>query len=223
LKHAIGAAAAERVESGQHILLNDGSTTFHLATQLEGKGPLTVTSNSLAVITVLNGFPNIIIEIVGGTYNDTAYPLRGSLAEKMLRPWIRFRRLRVMAAIPWPVPRLSLRSKLLKKRTSRCNGPVLIRVSFCTGNAAHRTGGEQAWQHIDMGHKTAFKSITGGIFEFGFSDAILQMWGAFLYELKHSEPKSAFSGCVTPEETALSHRLFAASLESHKNKTTVAV
>ena len=34
-------------------------------------------------------------------------------------------------------------------------------------------GGEQAWQHIDMGHETAFKSITGSIFEFGFSDSIL--------------------------------------------------
>ena len=28
---------------------------------------------------------------------------------------------------------------------------------------------------IDMGRETALKSITGGIFEFGFSDAILQM------------------------------------------------
>ena len=45
------------------------------------------------------------------------------------------------------------------------------------------TGGEQVWGQIDMGYETAFKSITGGIFEFGFSDAILQMWAAFLYEL----------------------------------------
>jgi len=40
------------------------------------------------------------------------------------------------------------------------------------------TGGEQAWQVIDMGHEMAFKSITGGIFETGFSDSILQMWAA---------------------------------------------
>ncbi|MGD0900618.1 MAG: Gfo/Idh/MocA family oxidoreductase, partial [Thermoguttaceae bacterium] len=46
-------------------------------------------------------------------------------------------------------------------------------------------GGEQVWGRIDMGHDTAFKSITGGIFEFGFSDAILQMWAAFLAELTH--------------------------------------
>jgi len=38
------------------------------------------------------------------------------------------------------------------------------------------TVGEQAWTEVEMGHETAFKTITGGIFEFGFTDAILQMW-----------------------------------------------
>lgn len=84
-------------------------------------------------------------------------------------------------------------------------------------------GGEQAWQVIDMGHETTFTSITGGIFEFGFSDAILQMWAGYLHELTHGRPKTKFSGCVTPEEAALSHRLFTASLESHRKRTTVSV
>lgn len=85
------------------------------------------------------------------------------------------------------------------------------------------TGGEQVWQKIDMGHETAFKSITGGIFEFGFSDAILQMWAAFLYELEHDTPLKKFAGCVTPEEVAYSHRLFTAALESHYNTSTVVI
>jgi len=84
-------------------------------------------------------------------------------------------------------------------------------------------GGEQAWQQIDMGHEVAFKSITGGIFEFGFSDSILQMWAAYLYELVNGKPLKPFAGCVTPEETSLSHSLFTAALDSHKNKSTVAV
>jgi predicted dehydrogenase len=82
-------------------------------------------------------------------------------------------------------------------------------------------GKDQAWQHIDMGHETAFKSITGGIFEFGFSDSILQMWAAFLHELVHGKPLKKFAGCVTPEETALSHRLFTAALVSNRTGTTV--
>ena len=84
-------------------------------------------------------------------------------------------------------------------------------------------GGEQKWQKIDMGHESTFKSITGGIFEFGFSDAVLQMWAAFLYELEHSKPPKKFAGCVTPDEAAYSHRLFTAALKSNESSSTVVV
>ncbi len=84
-------------------------------------------------------------------------------------------------------------------------------------------GGEQIWGQIDMGHETAFKSITGGIFEFGFSDAILQMWASFLHELEHGRRVSLFAGCVTPDEAALSHRLFTAALESQRTSATIAL
>lgn len=84
-------------------------------------------------------------------------------------------------------------------------------------------GAEQVWQHIDMGHETAFKSITGGIFEFGFTDAILQMWAAFVYELVEGKPLNKFAGCVTPDETKMSHWLFTAALESQAKKTVIAV
>jgi len=82
-------------------------------------------------------------------------------------------------------------------------------------------GEEQIWQHIDMGYDTTFKTITGGIFEFGFPDAILQMWAAFVYELKNGKPISKFAGCATPEETALSHRLFTAAIKSNENHNVV--
>ena len=84
-------------------------------------------------------------------------------------------------------------------------------------------GGEQTWQQIDMGQETAFKTITGGIFEFGFSDAILQMWAGFIYELTSGKRLKRFAGCVTPEETALSHELFTAALESHRRSQVVRV
>ena len=79
----------------------------------------------------------------------------------------------------------------------------------------------QAWQCIDMGYEAAFKSITGGIFEFGFSDSVLQMWAAFVYELHHGKALSKFAGCATPAETALSHRLFTSALESQKQRAVV--
>ncbi len=80
-------------------------------------------------------------------------------------------------------------------------------------------GGEQSWQVIDMGHEMTYTSITGGIFEAGFSDSILQMWAAFLYELHHGQAPGKFAGCVTPDEVALSHELFTAALESEKNNS----
>lgn len=82
-------------------------------------------------------------------------------------------------------------------------------------------GGEQRWQKIDMGHEVPFKSITHSIFQFGVSDAILQMWAGFLYELDKGNPFTKFSGCVTPEETSLWHKLFTAALESQKSSSTV--
>ncbi len=82
-------------------------------------------------------------------------------------------------------------------------------------------GGEQVWGRVEVGHQGAFASITGAIFEFGFSDAILQMWAAFLHELEHGAPPSRFAGCATPQETAASHRLFTAALESHETGSTV--
>lgn len=84
-------------------------------------------------------------------------------------------------------------------------------------------GSEQTWGQIDMGMDTAYKSVTGGIFEFGFSDAIQQMWAGFCYELHHGKPITPFGGCVTPDEVALSHRLFTAALESQKQRSVVAV
>ena len=82
------------------------------------------------------------------------------------------------------------------------------------------SGGEQAWQEIDVGYTGAFKAVSGEIFEFGFPDAMLQMTAAYLHELAHGRPLRPSSGCVTPEETALSHRLFTAALRSHEHGST---
>jgi predicted dehydrogenase len=84
-------------------------------------------------------------------------------------------------------------------------------------------GGEQRWQKINMGQEVPFKSITHNIFQFGISDAILQMWAGFLYEFDKGKPFTRFSGCVIPEETTLWHRLFTAALKSHETGATVAL
>jgi predicted dehydrogenase len=81
----------------------------------------------------------------------------------------------------------------------------------------YHPGGAQEWHVADTPHQSAYPSVTGGIFEFGFSDAILQMWAAFCDELVNGREgmRQPFY-CATPEETALSHRLFTAALESQR-------
>jgi predicted dehydrogenase len=84
-----------------------------------------------------------------------------------------------------------------------------------------RRDGEQIWERIDLGYVSAFSTSTGGIFEFGLPDALLQMWAAFFAE-RAGQLGDRF-GCVKPEEALLSHKLFQAALESDEKKQAVAI
>jgi predicted dehydrogenase len=75
-------------------------------------------------------------------------------------------------------------------------------------------GREQAWSHLDVGSQSVWPTVTGPNFESGFSDAILQMWAAFLAE-RDGALGDRF-GCVTPQEAALAHQINRAALESHE-------
>ena len=85
-------------------------------------------------------------------------------------------------------------------------------------------GGEQAWQSVDLGYESAYPAITGKIFEFGFPDAMLQMWAAFLDQLVNGREgmRQPFY-CVTPEETRQHHRVLTAALESQRRGTVAKV
>lgn len=86
------------------------------------------------------------------------------------------------------------------------------------------SGGAQEWREVSVGYNPLFPAITGNIFEFGFTDAILQMWAAFLTELAGlALPKSLLAQAATPEEANLSHRLFTAALESQQQGSTVKI
>ena len=84
-------------------------------------------------------------------------------------------------------------------------------------------GSIQPWLQLDLGTESAYPTITGGIFEFGFSDAILQMWSAFLDELAHRDDMHGPFRCATVEETTVSHRVFTAALRSDRERSYVAL
>jgi len=84
-------------------------------------------------------------------------------------------------------------------------------------------GSSQEWHVQDLGSQSAYPSITGGIFEFGFSDSVLQMWAAFCDELAHPNAMRQPFFCVTPEETEQSHRLFTAALASQRTAQVISL
>jgi DeoR/GlpR family transcriptional regulator of sugar metabolism len=84
LKQKIGKAAASLVKDNEVILIDDGSTTFHLATSLENISPLTIYTNSLVLVTELSRFPAISLNILGGEISQESYSVSGSLTEKVL-------------------------------------------------------------------------------------------------------------------------------------------
>lgn len=104
----------------------------------------------------------------------------------------------------------------------------------------YQSGRPQAWQEAELGYDSVFKTVTGAIFEFGFTDAILQMWAAYVQELATIPPLVGEGGdrrepgrgeshspqlfiCATPDEALASHRLFTAALESQRTGQTVEV
>ena len=80
-------------------------------------------------------------------------------------------------------------------------------------------GREQTWQRVDASSQSAWPTVTGPIFETGFSDSILQMWASFLAE-REGLLGERF-GCATPEEARTAHGVAAAAGRSHELRTVV--
>jgi len=87
----------------------------------------------------------------------------------------------------------------------------------------YEPGGRQAWASEDLGYTPAYKAITGGIFEFGFPDAIQQMLAAFCDEVAQGADAEVPFGCATPRETRWTHEIFTAALESQRDRCTVEI
>lgn len=83
----------------------------------------------------------------------------------------------------------------------------------------YERGKEQWWRKTDLGFGTPFKSITGGIFEPGFPDLLMQMWAAYLAE--RAGLLDGRFGCATPDEAVAHHEVWAAALASHQEQRIV--
>ena len=84
MKQSIGNEAMKEVKQGDVLLINDGSTTFHLASCLKNCGRITVYTNSIAMIGEISRFSNVHLYILGGRYHSDLFYLGGSLMERVL-------------------------------------------------------------------------------------------------------------------------------------------
>lgn len=93
------------------------------------------------------------------------------------------------------------------------------RVEVFTVTDVPGIGREQVWQQLDAGSQSAWPTVTGGIFEFGFSDSILQMWAVYLAE-REGLLGDRF-GAATAQEAAATHEIYRAALRSHAEEALV--
>lgn len=82
-------------------------------------------------------------------------------------------------------------------------------------------GSTQSWNTEDLGYGSVFPAITGKIFEFGFADAIQQMWAAYLDELAGGTANGF--PCASPAEAADHHAVLTAALTSGLENRVVTV
>lgn len=77
-KRRIGRAAAKFVESGETIIIDSGSTTTEVATNLIDRQELTVITNALNIALNLGAVPSISVHMPGGQFKAPTLSLSGS-------------------------------------------------------------------------------------------------------------------------------------------------
>lgn len=77
-KSELGEYAASFVKDGQTVLIDSGSTTWHLANHLRSKQNITVITNDLQIALLLSECNNITLHVTGGVKVDSVYTLVGS-------------------------------------------------------------------------------------------------------------------------------------------------
>lgn len=84
LKEAIAACAAQRIEPGNNIVIDSGSTTMALARCLREHREITVMTNGLNIAWELTRAPGVELMLTGGVLDTQSLSLRGSQAAASL-------------------------------------------------------------------------------------------------------------------------------------------
>ena len=84
-KMRIGQLAAGMVEDGDHIIIDSGTTTQHIARHLAHRTNITVITNDMNVAAELRDAPKVKVIVTGGELYPSSYMLNGMFTEQVLR------------------------------------------------------------------------------------------------------------------------------------------
>ncbi|MBQ7565597.1 MAG: DeoR/GlpR transcriptional regulator [Oscillospiraceae bacterium] len=86
-KHTIGQLVSGLIEDGDHIMLDDSSTSLYIARHLKEKHKITVITNSIEIVQELSDVDGWTIMSTGGRLKPESLALVGSQAEEMIRKY----------------------------------------------------------------------------------------------------------------------------------------
>ncbi|MBB6671588.1 DeoR/GlpR family DNA-binding transcription regulator [Cohnella nanjingensis] len=83
-KMRIGRMAASLVEDGEHIMIDSGTTTLHIARHLVNRSDLVVVTNDINVAAELRDAPGVKVILTGGELYPSSYMLNGMFTDRVL-------------------------------------------------------------------------------------------------------------------------------------------
>jgi len=83
-KMQIGKAAADLVEDGEHIIIDSGTTTLHIAKNLAHRSGITVVTNDINVAAELRDAAGVRVILTGGELYPSSYMLNGMFTDYAL-------------------------------------------------------------------------------------------------------------------------------------------
>ena len=84
-KDAIGRAAQEFIHEGDILILLYGTTTIHVARQIDPEKHLTIITNGIDIVHECRSKPNLQIIVLGGSIDYSNNCIKGSTVPKMLK------------------------------------------------------------------------------------------------------------------------------------------
>jgi DeoR family fructose operon transcriptional repressor len=83
-KMRIGKMAASLVEDGEHIIIDSGTTTLHIAKNLVNHSNITVVTNDINIAAELRDAPGVKVILTGGELYPSSYMLNGMFTDHNL-------------------------------------------------------------------------------------------------------------------------------------------